>query len=396
MALQNKGQTIELQMFHRRPLNVRDRAIQSTPDKVLRLRANASGKLEINEVAHGKSPKESTQRFGASAANLAKAAETLDTLAGRYEMKGRLASPNPPSRLPGPRSTSRLTRAQRELIGVARWPDPALNNELSAANKQYGLDFCESTRKAGSLLANGELRGFRQLWHYAAEWRVSKIATPHKKATPFDQAWIFKPQGPRSNHHSSQTPISGPYAFMADRLSGRSHDFIQSIIPTEKTSPKERVFVSSDTIGNQTIELTTLTLSDALDPAVATNLRNIGIPVGNRMNHTPTQNIDTIVEHLETLFTHVTNGRNTPQEALKGLAEMHWWAAHAMPDERGSAAKAEFCIRSMANAMGMELPPFKRGIIPDLEAFMTPRADFVRNYASMFDGNVLSHGRSNS
>lgn len=395
MALQNKGQTIELQLLHRRPLNVKDRAVQTTPDKVLRLRANASGKLEINEVAHGKTPKESTQRFGASPTNLAKAAEALDTLARNYEMKGRIASPNPPSRLPGPRSTSQLTRAQRELIGVARWPDPTLNSESSAANKKYGLDFCESTRKAGSLLANGELGGFRQLWHYAAEWRFSKIATPHQEATPFGKASPFKPQGPRSNRGSSQTPISGPYGFMAERLNGRKHDFLRPILPIEG-GPKERVFASSDKIGGQTIELTTLTLSDTLDPAIATNLRRIGMPVGNRMNHTPTENIDTIVEHLETLFTHVTNGRNTPQEALKGLAEMHWWAAHAMPDERGSAAKAEFCIRSMANAMGMELPPFKRGIIPDLEAFMTPRADFVRNYASMFDGNVLSHERNNS
>lgn len=55
MAPQNKGQIIELQMSHRRPLNTRDRATQSTTDKALQLRANASGKLEINEVAHGKS-----------------------------------------------------------------------------------------------------------------------------------------------------------------------------------------------------------------------------------------------------------------------------------------------------------------------------------------------------
>lgn len=183
---------------------------------------------------------------------------------------------------------------------------------------------------------------------------------------------------------------------MTNRLNGRNHDAQQSIIPTDTASPKERLFLSSEKIRNQTIELTTLILSDALDPAVAANLKNIGIPVGNRMSHTPVQNIDTIVEHLETLFTHVTNSQNTPQETLKGLAEMHWWAAHAMPDERGSAAKAEFCVRSAANAMGMELPPFKRGIIPDLEAFMTPRADFVRNYASMFDENVLPHGRNNS
>ncbi len=53
-----------------------------------------------------------------------------------------------------------------------------------------------------------------------------------------------------------------------------------------------------------------------------------------------------------------------------------------MPDTRGSAAKAELCVRSLAQARGMDLPPFKPGFVPDLEAMVRPRADHVNGYAS--------------
>jgi hypothetical protein len=67
---------------------------------------------------------------------------------------------------------------------------------------------------------------------------------------------------------------------------------------------------------------------------------------------------------------------------------MHWWLAHAMPDLRGSAAKTELGMRAVAAAHGMDLPPFRRGVIPDLEAFVTQRNAFSEGYPALFEGVV--------
>ena len=55
-----------------------------------------------------------------------------------------------------------------------------------------------------------------------------------------------------------------------------------------------------------------------------------------------------------------------------------------MPDVRGSAAKAELCVRSLAQARGMDLPPFKQSVVPGLEAMTRSREDFVGRYAESF------------
>ncbi|KPW29860.1 hypothetical protein ALO59_02558 [Pseudomonas amygdali pv. mellea] len=59
--------------------------------------------------------------------------------------------------------------------------------------------------------------------------------------------------------------------------------------------------------------------------------------------------------------------------------------AHAMPDQRGSAAKTELCVRSIAQARGMDLPPMMLGIVPDLEALTMPLKDFVKSYEGFFE-----------
>ncbi len=75
----------------------------------------------------------------------------------------------------------------------------------------------------------------------------------------------------------------------------------------------------------------------------------------------------------------------TREELLPRLGELHWWMAHAMPDGRGSAAKTEMGMRAIALAHGIALPPFRRGIVPDLEAFMQDMETFSQGYADMLE-----------
>lgn len=52
--------------------------------------------------------------------------------------------------------------------------------------------------------------------------------------------------------------------------------------------------------------------------------------------------------------------------------------------DRGSAAKKELSVRSIAQARGIGLPPLQHSNVLDLEAMTTSRADFVKKYASYF------------
>jgi Avirulence protein len=70
---------------------------------------------------------------------------------------------------------------------------------------------------------------------------------------------------------------------------------------------------------------------------------------------------------------------------MEKLAEIHWMLAHAVPAGGDSAARSERALRAIACAAGTELPPFRKGVIPDLEAFITPLDQFKRRYASLFE-----------
>ena len=104
------------------------------------------------------------------------------------------------------------------------------------------------------------------------------------------------------------------------------------------------------------------------------------------MTHTAAQHISALQAKAQNLFkTTMESPDLTQQQRLENLAEIHFLLAHAMPDERGSAAKTEMVVRSMALALDMELPPTKPGKVLDLEAFMQIKADFKAGYAAQFE-----------
>lgn len=297
-----------------------------------------------------------------------------------------------PSRfLPGPEKKSRLTAAQQKLIGVARWPDPKYNSEKSAKNKAYGLEFFNSTRNAGKLIAEGKIDRFDALWQHAAEWRF-RMADPGRK----DQ---FRPCPPRTE--SQRTDLVNGYDYLRRRLLASDSGVDEEVIMRyNQPGITIRRLQQSGQLGGEQIPLTVIKVFDKTkNPSLHPNLpvlRHHGI--ADCIDHTEPEHLPKILRHIEALFAKATADKQSPQAKLHALAEMHWWMANAMPDPRGSAAKAEFCVRSLAYANGIELPPFKHGIVPDLEA-IDPRmscADFVTSYESMLDGPVVMPRPSNS
>jgi len=91
------------------------------------------------------------------------------------------------------------------------------------------------------------------------------------------------------------------------------------------------------------------------------------------------------------LFPRLMRANLTPGEVIDGVAELHWWLAHAYPNLRGSAAVADSMTKVILMAHGIEPgrwkgdSPSHRGISPDIEAFLRPLDDYVQNYRNFFE-----------
>ncbi len=284
--------------------------------------------------------------------------------------------------LPGP-STSNLTQQQQALVGVARWPDPRYNSENSAAQHSYGQSFWNGTRKAGSRISGGKISSLNELWNHASDWR-SKAAG--SSSTTF-RANSREPTDEK--FHS--TPLINEYSYIKDRYAERRDGEINRL---RFGLPPQMLFQIHDEINGESISLTSIAMSTDLNADRTDEIRErfrshgldeLGEPF--YIDHTAAANVPRIMAHAESLYNHALDPEIDNSQALSTLGELHWWLAHAMPDHRGSAAKSEFCVRSIAQARGMDLPPFQQGIVPDLEAMTTTRSDFVREYSHMLAWN---------
>lgn len=101
--------------------------------------------------------------------------------------------------------------------------------------------------------------------------------------------------------------------------------------------------------------------------------------------HTPGENVPKILEHVDGLYKRAMNPALSEKETLELVAEMHWWLAHAMPYERGSAAITDGFTKAVLETRGIQVFRWRQGVLPDLEAFVTPLETFKKQYAELFD-----------
>ncbi|POD78434.1 type III effector [Pseudomonas syringae group genomosp. 3] len=280
--------------------------------------------------------------------------------------------------LPGPPAHSNLTYYQQSLVGVARWPDPKYNRDDSPHQMEYGRSFFNASRDAGAGIASGEVKSFSQVWALAQRWRAEAAGGDHETFGENSERY------PTYNHTGS-TPLAEQYAYILERYKNRTDGELAEEI--EGLPVLE--FPLRDEIEGNHMALSTIVMST--DPNanrhdkkyLALSHLEAGQPFYIR--HTYSADVPKILSHVEKLYEHALDPTISDSKSLKILAEVHWWVANAMPDHRGSAAKTEFSVRAMAMARGMELPPMKNGIVPDLEAMTMPREEFVMRYSNFFD-----------
>ena len=81
----------------------------------------------------------------------------------------------------------------------------------------------------------------------------------------------------------------------------------------------------------------------------------------------------------------IPRNEETLRHTTEQIAEMHWWLAHSMPYCRGSAGIADMFSKVLFDATGIEVPCWKNGLAPDMEAFITPLSEYKEQYHHFFE-----------
>lgn len=387
LALDRPGQTVELDLSLGHRASTSAQPADTRPDRTLRLRYQPDSGIELSTSAPfaGAIPIgiRTQDVLSREADEVARMLDRVSSLSRFTVLRVNVDPPPVSTGLSGPCAANPpLTKQEQSLIGVARWPDRAHNAEDDPTQQAYGRSFRNATIDAGMQLSQGHIRSLRELWTYAQDWRGSQVSGRGSKEFGLGS------QRQRDNMvmASDMTPLTGKYRYICDRYKQRTDGFL---VPPERTSKR---YSLHDTIDGKRIALSSVTIRTKWDEASAKkflasrrgeNSSDDG-PPPFRIEHTSVGNSRHIMDHAESLFSRALDPSASKPEALKTLGELHWWLSHAMPDVRGSAAKAELCVRSLAQARGMDLPPFKPGVVPDLEAMTRSRADFVGTYAGSF------------
>ncbi len=277
--------------------------------------------------------------------------------------------------LVGPQSP-RLSYHQQCLVGVARWPDPQYNREHLSSQMEYGQAFWQESRRLGEAIAKGRVADFDTLWDKARDWRVA--------ISGGDEETFGDERFPTLNH-TATTPLAGPYAYIKQRFNHRNDGELAENVDGSHSLE----FPLREKLHDEDLLLSTVVLSTDLhasrEDARYSHFRNLDLDEPFFIRHTFSTDVAAIKQHVASLFTQAIDPSLSKEQVMKHLANIHWWMANAMPDHRGSAAKTELCVRALAQARGLDLPPMKQGILADLEAMTTRRKDFVKNYQHFLD-----------
>ncbi|PPU20588.1 XopAH/AvrB family type III secretion system effector [Xanthomonas arboricola] len=405
MALSRPGETVTVDLQRQRPPQALTPEQRISSDVQVRLRyAEEQGarRLDIESSLFHEPGAQSVTTHGSKP--LLKAAASAALAPGLQGLDHMFTSVSPPipHALPGPAAESRLSPTQIALTGVARWPDPLFNQESTPENQQYGRRFHSTARDGGARIASGQIQSFRQLWdfvgaarHSWASQQTAQTGGPgkpeHENAEPFAAGYPRQADG--------GTPLVERYAYLSQRarqlpLVRQTNDLVADAAqPMPDGFMAHDVFEMAGELNGEVVPLTQLRLAvnpEDFQHPLAEQARTghqepPAIALPSCIAHTPFELVQPIMNHVENLFGDLVARAHDRAELMPALGNLHWWMAHAMPDLRGSAAKTELAIRALANAHGVELPPFARGNVPDLEAFLTDRESFSTHYADLFE-----------
>jgi avirulence protein len=294
--------------------------------------------------------------------------------------------------LPSPRAVvSKLPVQAQQRVGVARWPDAKYNKEESTAQQAYGRRFSQHCVKLGNDISAKEISDVDALWIGCQEWRKAEAENG-----PAGQKADFGESRYRDGMNEPLfSPLAGRYEYMnqrsvqaiGDAENSPQSGIARSDIEDSGIGYKTAIFQCHAEVGKHRRKIPVTQMEAYYHEGPDGRLKPFSInprdrAISGQMCHTEPQHIQALMDEADVVFRSTLQdaGKLSPGEKTERLGKLHWLLAQAAPDSRGSAAKSEMAVRSLACALDMELPPFKRGVIPDLEAFVTPQDAFTQKY----------------
>lgn len=309
-------------------------------------------------------------------------------------MGGVASAPSSPATPTVRRPRFQATAAERQLFGVARWPEVCSPADAVENNLQYGMAFYKESRRIGQRIKQGRYDNIVYLWSDCRTWRANYENRFGGKDPQFGRSRLGV-----STVYTTPIVPGERYGYMADRifaLPGAKRTiehvprFLDGTSDMMETVPVLQVgYTATTTLRGRERRLTQLLAW--FEPDGSPLRGRPGEPMqSGLMVHTSSSELSRLRVDSDNLFKAVIEPGRSQEQRLQTMADLHWLLAHSMPDQRGSAAKSEMLVRAVGYSVGIELPPFASGIIPDLEAFLTPREEFVRRYPDLFDRHPLS------
>ncbi len=116
------------------------------------------------------------------------------------------------------------------------------------------------------------------------------------------------------------------------------------------------------------------------------------------LTHTKPKYIKKILSSVEQTWRELQELRRQPktpeilERITEKIAQIHWLTVQAMPFNRGSAGITDLTTKTLFEYMGVQTSPWKKGLAPDLEAFVLPLDEYVKNYKNLFSNPLTFIG----
>ena len=187
----------------------------------------------------------------------------------------------------------------------------------------------------------------------------------------FNNSKYFKKQFPEYDEDSLyEIPLD-------DSLIKKVLDFVEDEAKNGNYFQMTRKYEFQETVDGQLAELSSIAPVPSADPP--TYIQSV---LEARIWHTPTKSFPIIEKKLDSLHNEILQTTDKKQTINK-LAEFYWWMSQACFFERGSAAISDLYLDALAKTKGINIVGWKDGIDPNLEAILSPKEEFIKNFTNL-------------
>jgi hypothetical protein len=326
----------------------------------------------------------------------------------------------------------RIDRDCKQLTLVTRWADSP--RESLAENISYGYYMASSIENTAADLSNGKIGNTLQLWERARDARIESFLMQKRAEGPADlrdprDIEFIRHAGIERVEATLLTWMHGRYDYIASRI----HDQAKTIVTEGKQVRKlsdqvegekpyanwvhgdmHLVYVPQENaVTEEEMQFGSYALKIAApmdhgsenqkqDPRMlalwsfevkgargeSNDFKNPFVKdlrLHNMIGEARTERFVETEAYAQTnaAFTNALKATER-SEILDHAFEGYWHLVVAAPDHRGSAAKSHYALQSILLAKGINLPPAREGLAPDLEAMSSTRGAWLLRAREVF------------